>query len=373
MADYEVDFIAVGENSKSGDAIAFRFGNLNGPRNEQFVGVIDGGTKESGEQLVELIQKRYNTETVDVVISTHPDGDHASGLVVVLEELTVKCLWMHQPWDHSSEIHDLFDDGRITEDSLDRRLRESLDHAHSVEKIAKEKGIPIQEPFSGEAAYRNYLRVLGPSRDFYEELLPYFRDCPDLRVEASSVFTTLSRFAATVAEAVKTAFESWTRETLSDPGTEATEKAENNSSVILLLEVDGKRILFTADAGVPALTRAADYADAIGIDLRSVSKIQIPHHGSQHNVGPTILNRLIGPKLPSPPMPGVIFKSGCASVAIQGAPKHPAKKVLNAFLRRGVKWMVTRGACLRWSSKGAPLRTDYSPVAEPEIFSQVEE
>ncbi|MBF4307570.1 MBL fold metallo-hydrolase, partial [Vibrio anguillarum] len=40
---YEIDFLGVGEESKSGDAIALRYGNLHGHRDEQTVVVIDGG------------------------------------------------------------------------------------------------------------------------------------------------------------------------------------------------------------------------------------------------------------------------------------------------------------------------------------------
>ena len=40
----EIDFLSVGEGEKSGDAIALRYGNLFGPRSEQTVLVIDGGT-----------------------------------------------------------------------------------------------------------------------------------------------------------------------------------------------------------------------------------------------------------------------------------------------------------------------------------------
>ena len=41
---YEIDFIGVGQESKSGDAIAIRWGNLLGPREQQSVVVIDGGS-----------------------------------------------------------------------------------------------------------------------------------------------------------------------------------------------------------------------------------------------------------------------------------------------------------------------------------------
>ncbi|PTB91385.1 MBL fold hydrolase, partial [Marinobacter sp. Z-F4-2] len=52
---YEVDVLGVGEKSTSGDAIAIRYGNLHGSREEQTVVVIDGGYKGDGAKLVEHI------------------------------------------------------------------------------------------------------------------------------------------------------------------------------------------------------------------------------------------------------------------------------------------------------------------------------
>jgi glyoxylase-like metal-dependent hydrolase (beta-lactamase superfamily II) len=71
---FEIDFLSVGKEGQSGDAIAFRIGNLYGDRKEQFVVVIDGGFKESGEQLVSHIKKYYQTSDIDLVILTHPDA-----------------------------------------------------------------------------------------------------------------------------------------------------------------------------------------------------------------------------------------------------------------------------------------------------------
>ena len=90
---YEIDFLSVGEESQSGDAIALRYGNLDGPRNEQRVIVIDGGFSDDGTALVEHIKRYYKTDAVDIVVSTHPDQDHVSGLAMVLEEMQVGQLW----------------------------------------------------------------------------------------------------------------------------------------------------------------------------------------------------------------------------------------------------------------------------------------
>src|SRR5664280_2714171 len=96
---YEIDFFAVGEKSSGGDAIAVRYGNLFGDRSEQMVIVIDGGYTDSGEALVNHIKTHFGTSRVDIVVSTHPDQDHITGLETVLEELQVGTLLMHLPWN----------------------------------------------------------------------------------------------------------------------------------------------------------------------------------------------------------------------------------------------------------------------------------
>src|ERR1700730_13967608 len=154
----EVDFLAIGEGLKSGDAIAIRYGNLQGQRNEQTVVIIDGGTKDTGQQLVEHVQRHYNTNVVDIVFSTHPDIDHVSGLTVVLDKLTVSTLAMHQPWNHAPHICDLFE-GRPTTTRLRAKLQESLGMARELQRIAKRRGIPIVEPFAGVG--NGVLTVLG--------------------------------------------------------------------------------------------------------------------------------------------------------------------------------------------------------------------
>ena len=45
---YEIDFLPVGDGARSGDAIALRYGNLEGTRAEQTVVVIDGGFTDDG-------------------------------------------------------------------------------------------------------------------------------------------------------------------------------------------------------------------------------------------------------------------------------------------------------------------------------------
>ena len=77
MADYfEIDFLDV-EAKKSGDAISIRY-SLNGMTR---IHVTDGGYQDTGEKLIEHINKYYDSPSyIDAAVVTHPDGDHAGGL-----------------------------------------------------------------------------------------------------------------------------------------------------------------------------------------------------------------------------------------------------------------------------------------------------
>ncbi|AXS81888.1 MBL fold metallo-hydrolase [Marinobacter sp. Arc7-DN-1] len=282
---YEVDFLGTNSETKSGDAIAMRFGNLHGTRADQVVIVIDGGFTQDGTKVVEHIKSHYKTTKVDLVISTHPDQDHINGLAEVLEELEVGELWLHLPWEHNSGLASKFQDGRFTDNSLGERLRESLNRAHLLFELAKSRGIPIREPFTGLTHSSRAVKVLGPTLEYYESLIPEFDGMPAKAND--SMPEGLLRKAGAM---MKRLFAVWGNDHIDDNGVTSP---KNNTSVITQIVVDGKRLVFTGDSGIDALHHAADEIDAC-IDSASLSFIQVPHHGSRRNVGPTVLNRLIG-------------------------------------------------------------------------------
>ncbi|MCG7870978.1 MAG: MBL fold metallo-hydrolase [Candidatus Thiodiazotropha lotti] len=328
---YEVDFLGTSSEAKSGDAIALRFGNLHGFRNEQTVVVIDGGFTDDGEKLVEHIRTHYGTERVDLVISTHPDQDHINGLETVLSELEVGELWLHQPWEHNDGLADKFQDGRITDNSISERLKETLNKAHALCELAESKGISIKEPFTGLSHDGDSIKVLGPSQDYYESLIPDFDGMPTAK-SASFAGSALKEAVA----AVKRFFAQWGKDEIDDEGATS---AKNNSSVITQVIIDGHRMVFTGDAGIDSLHYAADELDGCP-DPAELSFVQIPHHGSRRNVGPSVLNRIIGDPVAEGESRSI---TAIASTACKGEPKHPRKTVLNAFTHRGVKALATRG------------------------------
>lgn len=342
---YEIEYIPVGDGEKGGDAIALRFGNLTGPRNKQSIVVIDGGFKESGEHLVKHIRSFYGTDYIDLVVSSHPDADHASGLSVVLENLNVGQLAMHRPWEHATEIKGFFKNGKITASGLEDRLEKSLQHASDLEALATKKGVEIVEPFQGITGFGGVLQILGPSQEYYEALLANFKSTPE-PIKSLGIFAPIQKATSDV---IKYIPDNWLIDLLKDD--EDTTSAENNTSTIMLFNVDGHKLLFTGDAGKTALLNAIAYAEGIGTSLAGMNFLDVPHHGSKRNLSSKILKKMN------------------ATTAIISAPadskKHPAKKVINALEKHGAAVYVNRIPNTLRHHYNAPARqNEISAIAE---------
>jgi beta-lactamase superfamily II metal-dependent hydrolase len=352
---YEIDFLAVGDGEKSGDAIAIRYGNLYGTRQEQTVVVIDGGDRTSGDSLVRHIGEHFGTNHVDIAILTHPDSDHASGLRSVLEKCTVDHLLMHRPWKHGTRIKKLLDDGRVTVSGIKAKLDDGLEAACQLEEIAQGRQVKLHEPFQGLTfQYGNptpaTFHFLGPSEDYYESLLPNFRSTPG---PSQNILAALLGGVKEVA--AEWVFETMNVETLSDVGDTS---AENESSTVLYMSIEGHSFLFTGDTGCVGLARAILYANSQGISLKQLTVLQVPHHGSKRNIGPKILNCLGAER--------AIISAAAKST------KHPSKRVTNALIRRGMKPFSTKGKGWRYH-KSAPERNGWvaaTPISFAEAFNE---
>ena len=366
--EYEIEFLPVGDASSSGDAICLRYSSDQGAT--WHVGVIDGGTQASGEALCKHIQTHYGTETVDFLICTHPDQDHASGLSNVMEQLTVKKLLMHCPWDYVDYFFDSVNDGRVTKESLRKKLIEGHPYAYKIYEHAIKNGIPIYHPFSDYDTDHGipHLNIIGPSVNFYLNQLINFRSITDITEDSIENENFFKNFADAARKAINWISETWDEEKLLDPTDDAT-SSENNSSVISLFNFNGKKILFTADAGVLALSKAADQIETLGHTLQDFSFVQVPHHGSKRNIGPTILDRIIGkPKLTGSTETFIAL----ISAAKEGEPKHPNKRVVNAFKRRGGNVIATQGITICHYTSGTPDR-GWAPIEPLPFYTDIED
>lgn len=334
----EIDFLPVAGTdgqgtTKSGDAITARFSDATG---RQRVIVIDAGFQSTGEAVVEHIRRYYGTDHVDLAISTHPDADHLNGLATVVQELYVDELMIHQPRQHTG--------GNLTGFS-------NLAAVDDLLAVTAANRTTVSDPFTGAERFGNHLRILGPDKDFYDDLLA---EQLSVSVEATRNVGLSAQLRTRARNLLESALD-WlpSIETLTDNGETS---ARNESSVVTLLTVDGQRILFTGDAGQRALARVADeYEIQVGaFSTYPLQVLQVPHHGSRKNVGPTLLDRILGLK-----WQGYTDTSAIVSAA-KDAPKHPSPKVTNALKRRGAVVTVTAGQTLCHHSDLTPLRPGWS-------------
>lgn len=317
---YEVDFLPVGDEGASGDAISMRFRT---PSGADAVVVVDAGFKDDGEALVQHVPRYYGTRTVDLAMLTHPDADHIGGMGEVVENLNVRTLCLHKIGDRGGS---------------------SLPAAEAVGELielAQSRGTSVVEGFAGSAGFEGCITILGPTEDWYEELV--VAQVQEASLRASGRWRTKSYMKVVDRRAV-----------INLPqeipfGDEGGTNPRNNSSIVTLLHVDGRRVLFTGDAGVPALERAIDQFESSGVRWQVPDLVQIPHAGSRHNASSEFLNRLLG----APNQAESRF--AVASVASK-AKKHPSPRVVNAYKRRGCTTYETRGTLLWYGSPDAVQR-----------------
>lgn len=358
---FEIDFLPVGNGERSGDAIAIRYGT---PRDYKVI-VYDGGTRESGQALVDHIKHYYGTSRVDYLINSHPDSDHASGLSVVVEQMDVGEIWLHRPWQYSDVILNYFKDGRITDNSLAERLKEKMAAAYALEQMAEKKYIPIYEPYQG--ANIGSFTVLSPEKDWYiHTLIAEFTKSPEQKGAAINTGGLLGSITKTVAAIAEWITEHWGSESLRE---NVQTSAENESSVILLGQIAGKGILLTGDAGVRALTATADYTEACGVSIPTcLDFIQIPHHGSRNNVSTSSLDRIAGVRKAA--NDGTSDKTAYVSAGKEST-THPRKAVTNAFIRRGATVVATQGQA-KCYYHNMPARAGWYPATALTFSNQVE-
>lgn len=282
---YQIRFFPVGTASKGGDAILIRV--YDEYDNERLI-LIDGGYGDTGDDIITCIKNECQTQTIDVMINTHPDQDHTSGLIKVLEceDIKVTGIIMNRPWQDAGFTKEMFDDKRITDNSLLKRLKDNFTFADQLEKTANIRGIGIYDASTGNSLYDGALIILGPSVGFYQKELLASDKTPQSYI-SSRIEKTYSHKPYTEEYCQKGQFIQWFDD-------EETSEV-NQTSLIIALNLGVTKALFTGDAGKIALERALDFYDTHCGSSKDFTIVQLPHHGSRKNISPAIINRFGNP------------------------------------------------------------------------------
>lgn len=261
--------------------------------------LIDGGYAKNAVTVKAFLAER-GVSWVDHLVCTHPDSDHAGGLVRLVEDedLGFGKAWVHRPGEHVdlSRV-----DRTLSKMATKKRaemVKKSLRTAQDLLAALDARGIPVEEPFEGKQV--GFLEVCGPSEAYYEELVGRFADPHGVLLD-SMAHVAAAIEASTVAKSSAPA------------GLEEnpTGTAENDSSVILSTVQEDGTYLFTGDAGAEALERAKWWHP-----LEGVRWMQIPHHGGRSSITEDLIGH---------------FSPSSAFVSADGSEKHPSPAVVDAF------------------------------------------
>lgn len=369
---YEVDFIGVPRDKaqKDADAICFRWKLSDGTYR---IGVYDAGFKAHGEAMVRHINRYYfndernrvdrEKKRIDYVFVSHPHNDHASGIPDILNSFSVGAVYMNRPWLYASELLRLADaDGRTTERSLERELREDFPYVNDIEGLAGRLGIEVREAFAGTAVGGGLLRILSPSRERYLDMI--IESHKTKRISALREDYALTGHAEGTDAGVR---ETWDRETLGD--NHAGTDAENETSIVLYGFKNKGGMLLVGDAGIDSLQEADVQAAKNNIMIEDdVVFTEIPHHGGRHNVTTSVMDQLFGCPIGQGEECG---RTACVSVA--DGSDHPRKVVVNAFIRRGFQVYKADGGARWYQRGGMPERSDFSASTDSLVFSDMVE
>ncbi|KAA6316373.1 hypothetical protein EZS27_033308 [termite gut metagenome] len=353
---FEIDILGVGENSKGGDAIVFRYGDLqsNEP-NKQRVIVIDGGYSKNGEELYDTIKNIYNTNSIYFTILTHPDGDHVEGLKTLFahDDLHIAHLIMSLPWNNQLLSKEYFKDKRITDNSLSERLKKTFSSAYELEQLARRKNVNVLEPeinaYDLEGGAK--LTILSPSNNLYiQKMLESDKTpsaCEDIRFFSESMDYLQKK------DQMEDYYQGSCIKWYDDEPTTAI----NETSIIALFEYNDIRVLFTGDSGINGLNLALSNARQRSISLENLTIFMVPHHGSRKNMIPDLMSKINATYT-------------FISSPKDGDPHHPSRRLVNKLKEFKHQVYATNGYRMCWG-RNCPNRGWLSKQAVP-YYSSME-
>lgn len=353
----EIDFLPASSEKKSGDSILIRTGffNYKNPRlNDQTVILIDSGYEECANTITNHLKKVYYTKKIDYVFITHPDEDHLSGLKELLlqNEITIKHVFIHDPWEHAKTVFERSDDNRRTFRSVKSRMEKGFPLLSEVFELLDDRKISYNEIFSDKVVPLDggyYVDILGPSQQFYEKLI--FEYTESLNKPSYSQQDIYQRRLCN-ALLVKKYF-------VDNPST----SQKNESSMILLLAKKENKeplCLFSGDAGARAYIGAIHNINQYRIPIKNVPYVQLPHHGSIKNVQKWFFD---------------FFKNSSFIVSASSGEieKHPSPLLVNYIcLKMGSSiYQVTESNGLRCTFDDAPDRPGWSSAESMDYMLNV--
>lgn len=281
---------------------------------EPLLVVIDGGPphvyeKSLRPRLEELRAERFpggGPLPIEIVMLSHIDADHIDGLLAMTGELReAQDDQQEKIYDVFTLWHNSFDDitGNDSDDFRDIALEElAKPAADSDAEKARTAGLAVVASVAQGRALRDNATALGwKLNDPFENLVIAGTDAS----VGDTKLTVLCPHPAQL-EALHTEWEAFlnakakkdaaaARNVVGRVAAYEDDSVHNLSSIVVLAEAGGKRMLLTGDARGDFVLTGLEQAGLLADDDSATMEIDIlklPHHGSIRNVEKDFFNRL---------------------------------------------------------------------------------
>jgi ribonuclease BN (tRNA processing enzyme) len=271
--------------AKFGDCLLLKWGTVQAPKYL----LIDGGPASVyRDHLLPALEAIVDTGHLEAVILSHVDADHVVGLLDLFAALE-RLVPNERPFTIGELWHNTFGDTIDVNNTIVPRLRSLLANAN-VAAALEHTAMEVNGIAQGERLRRLALQLAVPVNSTTSSTIT---------VEASSDVLDLNGLKLTVVGPTEEAltklrkeWEDWLEENepalaSADPSVLANldKSGPNLSSICLVAEAHGKRVLLTGDARSDFLLdglKAQGMLDAAGCVHFDLMKV--PHHGSDRNV-----------------------------------------------------------------------------------------
>lgn len=290
--------------AKHGDALLLHYGD---PGSEKLI-VIDGGPAGVFDTLRTRLEQLRSLRAPDgalpvrLLMVSHIDDDHINGVLDLTDHLQdEKAAGRQPPYDITTLWHNAFEDvinssgtsatvsvaevlsvpggdaGAAPETLEGQAMVASVPQGRRLRKNAAALGLNINTPFNGLVSFptnKNPVKldddltfvVVGPDGDRIAALKKEW----DKKVASMTPKQLAAEAAAYVDKSVF-----------------------NLSSIVVLAELGGKRMLLTGDARGDFILQGLQAAGLLDTDGKMhVDVLKVPHHGSEHNVEEDFFRRV---------------------------------------------------------------------------------
>lgn len=272
--------------AREGDCLLLTWGDADHPHRL----LVDGGRRGTLRDLRRRFAGLPDAERqLDLLIVTHVDRDHIEGVLALLADAAPPVRFADVWFNGYHHLHDagIESFGPAQGERLSEILANSsagwnaafggrsVEVDHAPEPVGLPGGLT--------------LRVLAPGRAELEGLIPFWEEeCrraklipggrgAEVDVEVDSPPGVEAFGSPDVAGLAATPFV--------PDGSSA-----NASSIVLLAEFEGRRVLLTGDAHAETIRRALEAEAAASATGRvRLDALKVPHHGSAHNLSPDLV------------------------------------------------------------------------------------